>query len=656
MTDVASTQEDTTILGGESLTVALDRVYAALTAGQQESTTAAAVAPGVTAPGHEPSGAALQELVAVFDLSAFERDTLLLCAGASLESRFLSACAASHGLAHATWPTFGLALSALKDPHWTAVSRLGPLRYWRLVEIGSGPLLHAPLTVDERILQFLLGVPGVDERLEAVIRPIPFDRRARRSTLPPSAVADALGHWQRSAPTQDPILLMGDHSSARQAAFVELCEAGGCLPYAVHMHDLPATAAERVQLARLWTREAALSRAALYVRTDHLPGEPGPASRNLTAWLPLVRARVAVEVQSGTSGESLAGLRIQIRGLSSEERKATWRAQLGPAAQQMNGALDRIADYFHFDETAIQFSAASAVETARTTDEDLGKVAWHTCRQYSRRALDNLAHRIEPRASWHDLVLPAPQTEALRQIAVHLRQRAVVNEQWGFSARYSRGLGLSALFAGASGTGKTLAAELLAGELDLDLYQIDLATIVSKYIGETEKNLRQIFDAAEQSGAVLLFDEADALFGKRSEVKDSHDRYANLEVSYLLQRMDSYRGVALLTTNLQHAIDPAFLRRIRFVVQFPFPDAAARARIWQNIFPKNTPVGALDFPRLAQLNVSGGVIRNIAMHAAFMAAEEHGRVELGHILAAARIEYAKLDRPVTSAEMKGWAS
>jgi len=233
-----------------------------------------------------------------------------------------------------------------------------------------------------------------------------------------------------------------------------------------------------------------------------------------------------------------------------------------------------------------------------------------------------------------------------------MRQRDVVNEQWGFAAKHERGLGLTALFAGSSGTGKTMAAEILAADLDLDLYKIDLASVVSKYIGETEKNLRAIFTAAEESGAILLFDEADALFGKRSEVRDSHDRYANLEISYLLQQMESYRGVAILTTNMQHALDPAFLRRIRFIVQFPFPDAAARARIWHRIFPAATPVANLDFDRLGQLNVTGGTIRNIAMHSAFLAADDSMRVEARHIVAAARTEYAKMEKPLTAAETR----
>ena len=200
-----------------------------------------------------------------------------------------------------------------------------------------------------------------------------------------------------------------------------------------------------------------------------------------------------------------------------------------------------------------------------------------------------------------------------------------------------------------------MAAEVLANELRLDLYRIDLSQVVSKYIGETEKNLRRVFDAAEDGGAILLFDEADALFGKRSEVKDSHDRYANIEVSYLLQRMEAYRGLAILTTNMKDALDTAFLRRIRFVVSFPFPDAAQRAEIWRRIFPPETPRRRLDLDRLARLNVTGGNIRNIALNAAFLAADAGEPVRMPHLLRRRAGEYAKLEKTLTEAEMRGWA-
>jgi len=231
-----------------------------------------------------------------------------------------------------------------------------------------------------------------------------------------------------------------------------------------------------------------------------------------------------------------------------------------------------------------------------------------------------------------------------------------VYETWGFSARGRRGLGVSALFAGESGTGKTMAAEVLAGELGLDLYRIDLSAVVSKYIGETEKNLKQVFDAAEEGGVALLFDEADALFGKRGEVRDSHDRYANIEVSYLLQRMEAYQGLAILTSNLKASLDRAFQRRLRFTVNFPFPDAAQREAIWSRVFPAETPTQALDPRRLSQLNVAGGNIRNIALNAAFLAAEEGTGtpVAMAHLAQAARLEAQKIERPLSEAEIRGW--
>ena len=219
-------------------------------------------------------------------------------------------------------------------------------------------------------------------------------------------------------------------------------------------------------------------------------------------------------------------------------------------------------------------------------------------------------------------------------------------EDWGFARKSARGLGVSALFEGTSGTGKTMAAEVIANALRLNLYRIDLSAVVSKYVGETEKNLRRLFDAAEEGSALLFFDEADALFGKRSEVKDSHDRYANIETSYLLQRMESYRGLAVLATNMRSALDQAFLRRLRFIVSFPVPGVVERRAIWARVFPNPTPIDALDLNRLAALQATGGMIHNIALNAAFAAAHAGGKVTMPIVLDAARTEFGKLEIPV----------
>jgi SpoVK/Ycf46/Vps4 family AAA+-type ATPase len=313
--------------------------------------------------------------------------------------------------------------------------------------------------------------------------------------------------------------------------------------------------------------------------------------------------------------------------------------------------LDHLSQQFRLSARTILATGALAGSEKGTVQPD---ELWNACRSLSRPRLEDLAQRIVPLAEWEDLVLPELEKQTLRQLAAQVRNRMQVYETWGFAAKGRRGLGLSGLFTGESGTGKTLAAEVLACDLGLDLYRIDLSAVVSKYIGETEKNLKRVFDAAEEGGALLLFDEADALFGKRGEVKDSHDRYANIEVGYLLQRMEAYQGIAILTTNLKSSLDRSFQRRLRFTVNFPFPDAAQREAIWGRVFPAKTPTCGLSVKRLAQLNVAGGNIRNIALNAAFFAAESKRPVEMGHLLQAARLEAQKIERPLSEAEIRGW--
>jgi hypothetical protein len=604
----------------------------------------------------------LDKMRELFGLSDFEMDILLLTVGAALDGRFSAALSATQSQFPA--PTFGLAAAVLENPHWSAVSRMRPLRYWRLVEVGPGPLLQAPLSIDERVLQYLLGIPAADERLELIVHTLEAGEEENSEALSGSfpdswstelqeAAARGALHWQRAA--HGALLLTGGRASECTALFRAICRVAGLHTWVLDTADLPEAAADRERLARAFTREAALWPAALLVKTGRLETAPP-----LDAWLRRLPVPVAVEVETGSAAERLGGHRIAVPSLSSAERKNIWRHRLGSLANELEGELDAIVEAFALDAKEIRDSA-EAIEADALLHADnpraasgLGVSAWRFARNAARRSLDELANHVESSSDWHDLVLPEAQTSILRQIGIHSRQASLVHGEWGFGAQYVRGLGLSALFSGPSGTGKTMAAGVLARELDRDLYQIDLATVVSKYIGETEKHLRKIFDAAERSGAILLFDEADALFGKRSQVRDSHDRYANLEVSYLLQRMESYRGIAILTTNMQNALDSAFQRRLRFVVQFPFPDAPGRERIWRKVFPAAAPTGSLDYEKLAQLNVTGGAIRNIALLGAFLAADEGTAISMRHMLEAAHTEYAKLDKPLSPAETRGW--
>ena len=267
--------------------------------------------------------------------------------------------------------------------------------------------------------------------------------------------------------------------------------------------------------------------------------------------------------------------------------------------------------------------------------------------------IDSLVTHLEPSASWPQLVLPGQQLEILKEVASHVGCHTPL-EGREFEPGPAFGLGVRALFSGRSGTGKTMAAEVLARHLGLDLLSVDLSQVVNKYIGETEKNLRRVFDLAERLGAILLFDEADALFGKRTDVKDSHDRYANLEVSHLLTGMETYRGLTILTTNRMEAIDDSFLRRVRFIVEFPFPGEKERGEIWRGILPANAPRADLNFDKLARLTASGGEIRDIALTAAVAAADDGKPVSMDHLLRAVRIECGKQSRPVEVSEVAGW--
>ena len=605
---------------------------------------------------------ALNRIVAAFHLSPFEVGVLLLCAGMELDSAAPALYARAQNEPARPFPTFALALAALPDAHWSALSPGAALRYWRLIEVGGGAsLVSSPLRIDERILHFLAGVQHLDEHLSSYITPEP----APGELLPSQAglAAAIVDLLLQAAQRQDelPVVqLVGRDGDAKRAIVAEVCARLGVTSYCIPAAALPSAPHDLDALTRLWQREAVLSSASLLVDGDALELQDATLWFTVSRFAERVGGALFLCTQERRQLARRVVVSFDVEKPAAPEQHALWTQLLGDAAPLLNGHLDRVVAQFNLNSPAIRAvctSVAPAASAARQSPfqlRTLGHTLWNACRAQARPRLDDLAQRIHAIATWDDLVLPDAQTATLREIALQVRQRATVYGRWGFGARSNRGLGISVLFAGASGTGKTMAAEVLANELDLDLYKIDLSQVVSKYIGETEKNLRRVFDAAEEGGAILLFDEADAIFGKRSEVKDSHDRYANIEVSYLLQRMEAYSGLAILTTNMKSALDTAFLRRIRFIVHFPFPDAMQRAAIWERIFPPQTPTQGLQPEKLAQLNVAGGNIRNIALAAAFLAAEEGTPVTMRHMMQAAHGEYAKIEKSLTSEEVRGW--
>ena len=593
---------------------------------------------------------ALTILAERLGLSTFERNVLLLCVAMELDTSIAALCAQKQADPSRPFPTFALALTLFKDPTWDAFSPERPLRRWRLIEItqlGATPLTVSPLRADERIVNFVKGVTYLDDRLAPLLSPLPDPGE----DVPASqrAVADNVAcHLGAVLGADAPptVQLVGTDSVSKQIVARLVCQALGLRPYRLDWSLLPAAPAELELLARLWQRESLLLRLALLVDTESSDaGHAGTLDQLLTR----LSAVVFLATRHLRPRVGRTPITAEVAKPTAVEQRDCWAKALGANA---GNSPDALATQFSMNADTIRQLAQRELDNHAAESSTLGDRIWDACRALTRPRLDTLAQRLTPLARWEDIVLPANELALLHRIADQVASRGIVYRDWGFARRMSRGLGISVLLAGASGTGKTMAAEVLANHLRLDLFRIDLSAVVSKYIGETEANLRRLFDAAEDGGAILFFDEADALFGKRTEVKDSHDRYANIEINYLLQRMESYSGLAILATNMKSALDQAFLRRLRIVVDLPFPGPAERKAMWQKAFPAETPTADLDFDRLAKINVAGGNIMVIALNAAFQAAHAGTAVTMPMVLNAARIEFRKLGRTINENELR----
>jgi hypothetical protein len=572
-------------------------------------------------------------------LTAFEADTLWLCIAVELDPALPALIAAVQP--GPPVPTFALALRLFDAPDWQALSPHRPLRQLRLLEInqpGATALTAAALRADERIVNLAKGLNVPDVRLAGWLagaldpRPVSASQQAR--------VEEALAMFDETPADTLPVLqLVGSDPHSRLAIASQICARLGRRLHRVAADALPLPRGELDTLARLWRRESLLLPLALYVEADDAEGERLAAAGAL---LSQALGPVFVGVRDTPLALDAPTAHFDAPPPQAAEQHIAWQQALPDDAGEAEAA--RLSSHFNLD--------LGRIATAAAQSQARGVPAWDVCRELAATRLDLLAQRLDAKARWDDLVLGEEAQALLRQIAAQAQGRHRVYREWGYGERMNRGLGISALFAGESGTGKTMAAEVIANALGLHLYRIDLSSVVSKYIGETEKNLRRLFDAAEQGGALLFFDEADALFGKRSEVRDSHDRYANIEVNYLLQRMEAFSGLAILATNMKAALDNAFLRRLRFVVNFSFPGPAERRRIWQNALPPGVPRRALDSERLARFNLSGGNIHSIALNAAFAAAAENDAVDMPRLLAAVRAELRKLGRPVNEVEFR----
>jgi hypothetical protein len=624
--------------------------------GSQRLTEAAATMQAAASEMQPPP--ALVLLTQRLGLSQFEQQILLLCVGVELDSGIAALYAGCHHDGGRAYPTFALALSMFDAPSWDALSPERPLRYWRLIEInqpGGQPFTTSALRADERIVNYVKGLNYLDDRLAPMLSSL--DVPSTSPELPPShrqSVDTVINRFKQVEKGQSlPLVqLLGSDTATKQLVASEVASALHLSLYRLSAGILPVQAGDLETMVRLWQRDSLLLPLALYVDAAEsvtegsLPGTSSAISRLLER----IEGVVFLDTREVWPAIGKPVLHVDAAKPTSAEQRAAWQQLLGPEAGESPALL---AGQFNLSLTTIQRVAAEVLSDASATaPQSSFDRLWQACLAGTRPRLDALAQRLEPKVAWDDLVLPGTEQSALQQIADQVAQRSKVYETWGFGEKMSRGMGISVLFAGESGTGKTMAAEVIANHLRLNLYRIDLSAVVSKYIGETEKNLRRLFDAAEDGSAILFFDEADALFGKRSEVKDSHDRYANIEINYLLQRMEAYRGLAILATNMKSALDQAFLRRLRFVVNFPFPAVAQRKAIWQKVFPPGLPKEALDFDRLARLNMTGGNIHNIALNAAFLAARAGSPVGMPLVLEAARAEFRKLDRPINETDFR----
>jgi AAA+ superfamily predicted ATPase len=625
---------------------------------------------------------ALVELAHRFALTRLDIDVLLIALAPEIDLRYERLYAYLHDDVTRKRPSIDLALQLLchtLDDRFAARARFSaraPLIRHGIVQLvtdvpGASRLARS-LEVDDRIVGWLHGSNDLEPRLARAARRVPWGRTgATFDQLElPGLVRDQLARLTaeiadpRGGPDPPIVYLHGPAGVGKRTTAEALAHVLGCDLLVLDCAALDSADDAAGAVVEAAEREAWLAGDILLCESADLV-LTSERRNTRRALLDMLAAAPGPRVLTGAApwepGDTLRGrwfVQIDLAPPDADARLRLWRAALGGAALA-DIALPAVAARLRLTGGQIHDAAATARSIARLragAGAAIGAADIHEASgRHSGRRFGGLARKITARPGWDDLVLPPDRLLRLRELCDHARHRATVFERWGFDRKLPNGKGLGMLFAGAPGTGKTLAASVIAAELGLELYQIDLASVVSKWLGETEKHLGQIFDEAERGQGILLFDEADALFGKRSEVHDAHDRYANLETSYLLQRIEAYEGIVILASNFRRNMDEAFVRRLRFIIEFPLPDERERLAIWQRIWPAETPLGPdLDVAYLARrFDLAGAHLRNIALAAAFLAAAEHCPVGQRHALHAARREYQKLGKMIDESAFGG---
>jgi len=618
----------------------------------------------------------LPQVQGLFALSPFELDVIIVCLAPELDTRYERLFGYLHDDVTRRRPSVDLVLTLLcRDDDERAMARraffssnrLFRYRLVQFIEDGGGArsLLSRGLKLDEGIAHYLPGGREPDPRIAFCSRLIQPEKQPGATGNVPGF--SAFFHDYVSNPASEQwIALFHGQDRLRQAETARCVCAREGIPL-LHV-DLAALAEGEMPFERsipLVFRDAALKAAAVYAdNVDALARDGEKDTSRLHSlerameelgWVTFLAGRNPVELSDSLKRQLLFA--EEFPRPEYPERKRLWHELAGNGQFSLDDPLlDDLAGRFRFTRREIQNAVALAGTRAAVRDGGRSRVTRAdleaACRGESNARLLTFARKLVSGYRWEDLVLPEAQKTQLREIIDYIRNHEAVYSEWGFGGKHSLGKGVNILFSGPSGTGKTMAAGIMAMELGLDIYKIDLSTVVSKYIGETEKNLNRIFKEAETSNAVLFFDEADALFGKRTEVKDSHDRYANIEVNYLLQKMEEHEGIVILATNLSKNVDDAFLRRVHFALSFPVPEKGERLLMWQRVFPPEAPLGQdIDFEFLARrLKIAGGNIKNIAVGAAFLARSDNNPIAMRHIMLAARREFQKIGKLFAKAD------
>ncbi|MCF3125339.1 ATP-binding protein [Streptomyces arenae] len=612
--------------------------------------TAPPPAPGTDVFPAEPVDA-FEALALRFGLDALDRRVLLAALAPDVDRRFEPLYGYLNDDVGRRRATVALALDlAGTGPHDPLARArfhpLAPLRAGGLLTLDDEdrPLPGRAVRVPERVVAHLLGDDAldpelVDQGVELLTDDASDDPASARDAPAPAGRIAAL-----AAAGQPLLVHLRERREGTAAAPVTDALRAAGLP--VLRHRPAASTADAATVTRALVREARLRRAVLVV--GPLPSEPGPLVRSLaTGDVPVVFFG-SEPYDSGWAPD--AGLLSLDAPYDRVDPAHTWHAELSRHTTEFTPDFDlgeAVAPYRLGEEQIRRAARSAAGHAAFDGTPPTAAHLQHSARLQSAPLLDRHARRIRPAVGFGDLVLPDEPLGLLHELTLRARHRDKVLGEWRLRTGGGRGRGVIALFAGDSGTGKTLSAEVVAGELGLDLYVVDLSAVVDKYIGETEKNLERIFVEADRTDAVLLFDEADAVFGKRSEVKSSHDRYANLESAYLLQRLEAFDGIAVLTTNLRANIDDAFTRRLDLVVDFPFPDVEQRVALWRTCLAGTPCSPDLEDELSAcakEFELAGGAIRSAAVTAAYLAAGHGGPVSGADVRAGARREYRKMGR------------